>query len=62
MGLRFTLSHPVTAALTSGQQELFKIALSVSDSLTPLNTDEMKRIKEKGLIQTPLFKFPSEKV
>jgi predicted aldo/keto reductase-like oxidoreductase len=62
MGLRFTLSHPVTAALTTGQQELFKIALSLSDSLTPLNADEMQKIKEKGLIQTPLFKYPSDKI
>lgn len=58
MGLRFTLSHPVTAALTSGEAELFRIALSVSDSLIPLTNEEVKKIKEKGLKGNPLFKYP----
>jgi len=57
MGLRFTLSHPVTAALTPGEQELFKIALSVSDSLKPLKDKELQMIKEKGLKENPLFKY-----
>jgi len=37
MGLRFTLSHPVTAAITPGEPELFKIALNLSGSFSPLN-------------------------
>jgi len=57
MGLRFTLSHPVTAALTPGEQELFRIALSVSESLKPLEINEMQIIKEKGKIENPLFKY-----
>jgi predicted aldo/keto reductase-like oxidoreductase len=57
MGLRFTLSHPVTAALTPGEPDLFKIALNVSDSLTPLTNDEVKLIKEKALLGNPLFKY-----
>jgi predicted aldo/keto reductase-like oxidoreductase len=57
MGLRFTLSHPVTAALTPGEQELFKIALNVSDSLKPLKKNEMQAIKEKALNVNPLFKY-----
>ena len=36
MGLGFTLSHPVTAALTPGDTRLFKTALSVSGSIKPL--------------------------
>ncbi len=59
MGLRFTLSHPVTAAITPGEVELFKIALNVSDSLLPLKDDEIQLIKEKGLKGTPLFKYAS---
>jgi predicted aldo/keto reductase-like oxidoreductase len=58
MGLRFTLSHPVTAALTSGEAELFRIALSVSGNLIPLTDEEVKIIKEKGLRGNPLFKYP----
>ena len=58
MGLRFTLSHPVTAALTPGEIELFKVALSQVNKLQPLKEKEIKVIKEKALAGNPLFKFP----
>jgi len=58
MGLRFTLSHPITAALTPGDTGLFKIALSQSGSLTPLKDKEVQEIKKKGLAENPLFKYP----
>jgi predicted aldo/keto reductase-like oxidoreductase len=58
MGLRFTLSHPVTAALTPGDAGLFRIALDVKDSLKPLKEKENLAIKEKGLAGNPLFKYP----
>jgi aryl-alcohol dehydrogenase-like predicted oxidoreductase len=57
MGLRFTLSHPVTAAVPPGEAELFKLALSLSDRLQPLKESEIKMIKEKALKAEPLFKF-----
>jgi predicted aldo/keto reductase-like oxidoreductase len=59
MGLRFTLSHPVTAALTPGEEELFRIALKVSDRLQPLTAEETKAIKERGMKGVPLFRYPS---
>jgi len=58
MGLGFTLSHPVTAALTPGDQRLFRTALSVSDSIKPLKDNEILKIKEKALSGNPLFKYP----
>jgi aryl-alcohol dehydrogenase-like predicted oxidoreductase len=58
MSLGFTLSHPVTAALTPGDQRLFRKALSVSGNIKPLKDDEIQKIKEKGLAGVPLFKFP----
>ena len=57
MGLRFTLSHPVTAAVPPGDPELFRIALNVSDRLEPLKDDEVLKIKGKGLNGNPLFKY-----
>ena len=57
MGLRFTLSHPVTAAVTPGEADLFRIALKVSNSLEPLKNDEVQMIKEKALKGNPLFKY-----
>jgi len=55
MGLRFTLSHPITAAVPPGEGELFKLALSLSDKLKPLKKAEVQAIKEKALSGTPLF-------
>lgn len=58
MGLRFTLSHPVTAAIPPGDEELFKMALNVSDNLKPLKSEEIQFMKEKAIKGTPLFKYP----
>ena len=58
MGLRFTLSHPVTAAIPPGELEFFKTAIDVSDKLKPLKDKEMAMIKERSLDITPLFKYP----
>jgi hypothetical protein len=56
MGLRFTLSHPVTAAVTPGESELFKIALSLRNDLKPLRKKEVIQIKNKALTGIPLFR------
>ena len=57
MGLRFTLSHAVTSAVPPGDPDLFKIALSVSDKLTPLKNAEIQQIKVRGASGIPLFKY-----
>ena len=59
MGFRFTLSHPVTAAVTSGQNGLFEIALSLAGRLNPLKPSEIRAIKERALKSEPLFRYPS---
>ncbi len=58
MGLRFTLSHPVTAAVPPGDESLFRIALGQADKITPLNPYEIQDIKAKGLAGKPLFSYP----
>ena len=57
MGLRFTLSHPVTAAIPPGDENLFKIALDLSGEITPLKKDEVEKIKAKALSGKPLFQY-----
>jgi len=57
MGLRFTLSHPITAAIPPGEAELFRIALSLKDDLKPLTESEIKTMKEKAAAGVPLFKY-----
>jgi predicted aldo/keto reductase-like oxidoreductase len=58
MGLRFTLSHPVTAAIPPGDEGLFKMALGLALNFAPLSEAEATAIKEKALKQEPLFRFP----
>lgn len=58
MGLSFTLSHPVTAAITPGDHRLFKTALSLAPDIKPLTDNEIQKIKAKGLAGVPLFKYP----
>ena len=55
MGLRFTLSHPVTAAVPPGDENLFRMALSLSEKIIPLSAGELEAIREKAMKGTPLF-------
>lgn len=55
MGLRFTLSHPVTAAIPPGDENLFRQALALSEKIKPLEANELESIREKALNGTPLF-------
>ncbi|HSK10199.1 MAG TPA: aldo/keto reductase [Vicinamibacterales bacterium] len=59
MGLRFTLSHPVTAAIPPGDENLFKLALGLGHRFTPLSEAESRSIKERALRQDPLFRYPA---
>jgi predicted aldo/keto reductase-like oxidoreductase len=55
-GLRFTLSHPVTAAIPPGDETLFGMALDLASAFRPLSPAEADAIKQKGLATTPLFR------
>ena len=55
-GLRFTLSHPVTAAIPPGDETLFAMALDLAGDFKPLTAAEAEAIKQKGVATTPLFK------
>ena len=58
MGLRFTLSHPVTAAIPPGNENLFEMALEMATRFEPLNPEEVISMKQKGLAEKPIFKYP----
>jgi len=55
-GLRFTLSHPVTAAIPPGDENLFALALDLAAGFQPLSASEAEAIKQKGLATTPIFR------
>ena len=58
LGLRFTLSHPVTAALPPGDEKLFRLALELAEKIAPLQPSEVETIKKTALLGEPIFRFP----
>jgi len=59
-GLRFTLSHPVTAAIPPGHEDLFSMALGLARDFSPMNEEEIKNIKERALKTEPIFRYPMQ--
>ena len=55
MGLRFTLSRPITAATSPGHPELLWWACDAADKLTPLTQAEEAEILKKSEGLTPIF-------
>ncbi len=58
MALRFTLSHPVTAAVPPGDENIYRMALGIAANFKPLSAEEVDEIKKKGSAATPIFKYP----
>ncbi len=58
LALRFTLSHPVTAAIPPGDEDIFRMALGLAAEFKPLTKAEAEEIKQKALSTSPLFKYP----
>ncbi len=57
MGLRFTLSHPVTSALTPSSETCLRLALKLAPKFTPLKSEEAEAMKQKGMAAVPLFRY-----
>ncbi len=61
MGLRFTLSHPVSVAITPASATCLKVALQVAPRFTPLKPEEAEEMKRRGLAEQPIFRYrPSQ--
>ena len=58
MALRFTLSHPVTAAVPPGDENIYKMALGLAANFNPLSGKEIDAMKKKGAAASPIFKYP----
>jgi aryl-alcohol dehydrogenase-like predicted oxidoreductase len=59
-GLRFTLSHPVTAAIPPGHEDLFSMALELARDFSPMNEEEITTIKKKAMNTEPIFRYPMQ--
>lgn len=58
MGLRFTLSHPVTTAIMPGSETCLRLGMKLAPQFTPLTAAEAETMKAKGQAVTPLFRAP----
>jgi aryl-alcohol dehydrogenase-like predicted oxidoreductase len=56
LGIRFTLSQPVTAAVPPGEPQLFRLALDVASRFKPLSAQEQDELKTLVAGLTPIFK------
>jgi len=57
LAIRFTLSQPITSAVTPGDIRLFRKAIEVASKFKPLNDEETLLVKEKAQDISPIFKM-----
>lgn len=55
LGLRFTLSLPVTAAIPPGEEELFSMALQLVKDFRPIKDEEIAMLKDRAMNTKPIF-------
>jgi len=55
LGLRWTLGHPVTAALPPGDERYFRLAMDVAQSYKPLEPHEEQALLSGGYGVEPIF-------
>jgi predicted aldo/keto reductase-like oxidoreductase len=56
LGLRFTLSEPVTAAVSPADESLFRLALRLATNLKPVTNQETEALKRLASTLTPIFR------
>ena len=55
LGLRFTLSQPVTATVPPGEESLFQLALEAASRFKPLNDRERRDLENLSAELNPIF-------
>ncbi|HEX4285552.1 MAG TPA: aldo/keto reductase [Terracidiphilus sp.] len=55
LGLRWTLGHPVTAAIPPGEEKYFRLAMDVAQNYKPLDASEEQALLSGGHGVEPLF-------
>jgi hypothetical protein len=57
LALRFTLSQPVTAAITPGHPEIFRRALDVADRFSPITDEDREELRQRAKGLQPFFEL-----
>ncbi len=55
LGLRWTLSHPITAAIPPGDERYFRLAMDVAQNYKPIESHEEQALLSGGKGVEPLF-------
>ena len=55
LGLRWTLGHPVTAALPPGEERYFRLAMDVAQNYKPLEQHEEHALLARATGVEPIF-------
>ena len=55
LGLYFTLSQPVTAAIPPGEESLFRMAVDLAMTLKPISTNDLEKVKQMAEFLNPIF-------
>ena len=57
LGLRWTLSKPVTAAVPPGDEKYFRLAMDVAESFKPIKPQEEKTLMARAVGVEPIFRL-----
>ncbi len=57
LGLRWTLSHPITAAVPPGEEKYFRLAMDVASQYAPLDEKETASLMAGAKGAEPIFKL-----
>jgi aryl-alcohol dehydrogenase-like predicted oxidoreductase len=60
LGLRWTLGHPITAAIPPGDERYFRLAMDVAQSYKPLEANEEQALLSGGKGVEPLFRLGND--
>ena len=55
LGLRWTLGHPITAAIPPGDEKYFRLAMDVAQNYKPLEAHEEQALLAGGAGREPIF-------
>lgn len=55
LGLYFTLSQPVTAAIPPGEESLFRMALELAMDFEPISTQDLEKVERMAASLNPIF-------
>jgi len=55
LGLRWTLGHPITAAIPPGDEKYFRLAMDVAQNYKPLEQHEEQALLSGGHSVEPIF-------